>query len=182
MVNQKIQFQKKKMNDPTIFLDFDETLVHSCMYKKGQDRVHRIGEYFSIEHPIAKDLIAYCRSIAPTKILSMGSYSYIKEVSDHFNFEFSPDDIYGWQDYLYYDTPSIPYSYNTSTEYKCYNHYNSPNSILIDNNLPFHPFSKLKMNWIGIPATRYIMVNEFKGHSNDDELDDLKFEIKRLLK
>ena len=107
----------------TIFLDLDETLIHSVPGRggnPGRRRVVRIDDgdsYWVMERPLAKQMVEDCRALAPTCILSSSSQDYARAVCEALGFGFAERDIMGWQRFLAktessnYEVAETGYSY-----------------------------------------------------------------------
>lgn len=148
-----------------IFLDLDETLV-STIYKHNgsvfknrilieldNNRLNKKEKYFSQLRPGALEFLAYCRTIAPTYMLTAAATDYAQEHNKVFNLGFSDDQILGRNFYCYYKSGMFHDSViNTKVDY-------APNSILVDNqDIKRYGTENLrvKMRFLGIKEDRLV--------------------------
>lgn len=172
----------------TIYLDLDETLIHTEVTKDkptSSDRIDfKIGGYwYSTKLRLgALELISFCKSIAPTKILTNSTDVYSKYISDAFNFGFKSEDIISRDDYITWE-PEWP---GSVYEIACVKEsINQPCAILVDNLFPFTNGAIQKMNYLGINSDRYIQISEFIGNESQEEfkkeLEIIKTSIKEKI-
>ena len=141
---------------PTIFIDVDQTLVHSDeeISLSGGVQLAYTGEsgtFFTIEREGVAELLDYARSVAPVRLLSAGIMSYVRSLNSHFGWNFKDEDILGRERWM--DAEREPLR-----EGIC------PNAILIDNEAPWEANLTKKLRYLGIAAERCFKVEDFWVH------------------
>ena len=185
--------EDNNMTRPTIYLDLDETLFHTiCRRVKGtsgrtwinfDDNFLGSTWYGSQERPCAKELIAFCRSLAPTKILTTSVQDYARVFNEVFEFGFTNEEIITRHDYVNEEITSAGLA-NSRYSYTVINHRNEPNAILVDNLYPEENENKIK--FLGIDKSRYIHIRDYVGGKDPakflNEFDIIKDRIRLLTK
>jgi len=161
----------------TIFLDLDETLIHSVPGRggnPGRRRVVRIDDgdsYWVMERPLAKQMVEDCRALAPTCILSSSSQDYARAVCEALGFGFAERDIMGWQRFLAKTESS---NYEVAETGYC------PSALLVDNALPRSWSALSKIAFLGIAPSRYLQVRTFLGKDSPHFPDEWAFHLTKL--
>ena len=168
-----------------IFIDLDETLLHTQYHDPGQDHLkftlpddnHTIN-YFTMIRPCAKTLIEFARDLVGfnnVHILTAATRGYAEKINDLAGWGFRNEDIFARE-----DTEShkryVRLAYGAQLEIDPHI-YANPNNVLIDNLTPDH--NRVKIEYIGIWKTQsknYLHVNDYYGvnFTNDDkDFEDL---------
>lgn len=182
---------------PNIFLDLDDTLVHSYWVRDTEQRTKHLerikDRYESVdillgldEHyctairPIAFQLINYCESLVGhdnVYMLTLGINEYAHQVNKEAGLGFKLSNIYSRED-LPYNVPK----------------FKNQSNILIDNEDYFYhiqgQYNKVKFLH-GLPSENYIQINEFNSMydfpldwpivDETDYFEDLKKQILNTL-
>ena len=173
--------------EPRIYVDLDDCLIHSLHVFAGACDVHRKivkvddgSAYASCIRPGAIDLLAQCRSIATTLLLTTATTAYAAAHNAKFRLGFAHDEIIAREQYLdrirgaYGASSSIVTSINVA-----------PRSVLIDNMAPLDEYAQLKMMHLGIRRDRYFQISEFSGEEDflppPDETSLILDKIRRIL-
>jgi phosphoserine phosphatase len=85
-----------------IFLDLDETLIHSIAVEEQKLKNYDIShfELFDFEdvlvvlRPEAKEIIDTCREIGETIIMTTGTADYMAAINEHFGFGFEKERLF----------------------------------------------------------------------------------------
>ena len=161
----------------TIFLDLDETLVHSVPGRggnPGRRRVVRLEDgdsYWVMERPLARQMIEDCRALAPTCVLSSSSQDYAMAVCEALGFGFAKGDVMGWQRFL---VETQPKNYDVIQTGYC------PSSVLVDNALPGSWSALSKIRFLGIGPSHYLQVRTFRGKDSPHFPDEWAFHLSKL--
>lgn len=174
----------------SIYLDLDECLVSTVYKHNGSVPKNRIKillkngwlgkdeTYYTVVRPGALEFIEYCRSIAPTYILTAAATDYAQEHNKVHNFGFSDDQILGRDFYCYYRSGMFHDNIvNTKVDY-------APNSILVDNqNINRYGSENLrvKMKFLGIKEDRLVKSREYTGGKQPPSFDKEIQQIKNIL-
>jgi hypothetical protein len=161
-----------------IFLDLDDTLIHSVYnHKNNKNRTYiqfkDDGRYGSVERPIAKDLIQFARSIDPdVSILTTATMDWAMAWSNVFQFGFDENHIYDrhafttWRTSIYGGTDII---WNEKS-------LNLKHAVIVDNNhlINLHDASPIhKMNFLfgeDFDDENWIHMRAFDGNVSADAL------------
>lgn len=169
-------------DEVTIYLDLDETLFHTIYTFQKPSKKKRTWLkmdnvwYGSMERPKAKEIIEFCRGLAPTKVLTNSLREYAVGFTDAFDFGFKWEDLICRYDYLdEIEDGSMGYGWGPRITKIVKPSLNQPNAILIDNLLPTDEGARHKMQFLGINSSRYIQIREFLG--KEPECFDLEWEI-----
>ena len=166
-----------------IFVDLDECLCSSIFShnpKKGRVKLsfvndfNRVENYYTVLRPGALEFLAYCRSIAPTYILTAAATDYALEHNKVHNLGFSDDQIIGREQYVHYSSGMIA-DRVSATKIDQF-----PNSILVDNQSLRHYGSenlRVKMSFLGIKEDRLVKSREYTGGNQPPSFDK---EIKQI--
>jgi len=170
-----------------IFVDLDECLVSTVFShnpKKNRIKLSFINDfdkvenYYTVLRPGALEFLSYCRSIAPTYILTAAATDYAQEHNKVFNLGFSDDQILGRDFYCYHKSGMFHDSIiNTKVDY-------APNSILVDNQNINHYGSenlKVKMRFLGIKEDRLVKSREYTGGKQPPSFDKEIKQIENIL-
>lgn len=170
------------------FIDLDECLVstiHSHNPKKGRIKITLINDYsgkpehyYSVLRPGALEFLAYCRSIAPTYLLTAAATDYAQEHNKVYSFGFSDEQIIGRDQYMHYSSGMIA-DRVTATKIDQY-----PNSILVDNqSLHYYGSENLrvKMSYLGIKEDRLVKSREYTGGNQPPSFDKEIKQIENIL-
>jgi hypothetical protein len=165
-----------------IFLDLDNTLIHSVDYPKSPERIPILVEwqeslegfetYYCQKRPFTEAFLKDCRSLAPTKLLTSSVRNYAYAHNKILCLGFSSKDIYAREDFLY-QTQLAYGSATTLTQTKI-----SPSAVLIDDLPPSDPYALAKQRFLGIPPSHYFQIREYQG---GDDPEIFGNEIKILL-
>jgi hypothetical protein len=155
----------------TIYLDLDETLIHSIPGRPGMGAsVHRKkitcgvkangkpDTYHTELRGIAPDLVAWCQARKPTKLLTTAAREYALAHVKAFDLPFAPEDIIAFEDYLY--EVSGPYG---SKDLMVTAVNTDKNGVLIDNRSPETPPGRAKLLFLGIPKKHFLTVRDYEG-------------------
>ena len=135
---------------PYLFVDLDETLVHSI----EKDRLGRRklpdfdhfahGSYVTFLRPEALAILEICREWAPEVVLfTFSEAAYAREVSQAFGFGFSANQVFGCELFVFGEKDL------------------SPSGALIDDLPSSHENALLKMQTLGIGPERYLQIPAF---------------------
>jgi hypothetical protein len=173
-----------------IFVDLDECLVSTVWKHNGSGAKNRTKIilrnnwlnkdeiYWSCLRPCALEFLDYCRSIAPTKILTAAATDYAQEHNKTFSLGFSNDDIIGRNDYVRW-TSGMFHSRAEATKIDQY-----PKSILVDNqSLKDFGCENLvvKMAFLGIKETRLVKSREYTGGKQPPSFNKEIDQINKIL-
>lgn len=170
-----------------IFLDLDETLVSTIFShnpKKGRIKLSFVNDFDKVENyytqlrPGALEFLTYCRSIAPTYILTAAATDYAQEHNKIFNLGFSDDQIIGRDYYMHYSSGML-HDRVSATKINQY-----PNSILVDNQDPNRYGSdnlRVKFQFLGIWHDRYVKSREYTGGKQPPSFDKEIKQIENIL-
>jgi len=111
-----------------------------------------------MERSLAKSMVADCRAIARTFILTTAMREYAEAVNSVLGFGFLPEDILTRHDYIAERDGETDAVLRSGI---------APNSVLIDNESPQFLYSRIKMDFLGIDANRYFTVRRFNGRDPD---------------
>ena len=171
------------MNISHIFVDLDECLcstIFSHNPKKGRVKLsfvndfNRVENYYTVLRPGALEFLAYCRSIAPTYILTAAATDYAQEHNKVHNLGFSDEQIIGREQYVHYSSGMI------ADRVSAIKIDQFPNSILVDNQSLRHYGSenlRVKMSFLGIKEDRLVKSREYTGGKQPPSFDK---EIKQI--
>ena len=166
-----------------IFVDLDECLCSSIFShnpKKGRVKLsfvndfNRVENYYTVLRPGALEFLAYCRSIAPTYILTAAATDYAQEHNKVHNLGFSDEQIIGREQYVHYSSGMI------ADRVSAIKIDQFPNSILVDNQSLRHYGSenlRVKMSFLGIKEDRLVKSREYTGGNQPPSFDK---EIKQI--
>ncbi len=161
----------------TIFLDLDETLVHSIPGRRGNPGRRRAvrcddgDTYWVMERPLARIMIEDCRTLGPTCILSASSEDYAIAVCDAIGFGFAKGEVMGWQRFLRPDEHNTCMVIQTGF---------CRSALLLDNAEPGSRSALSKMAFLGIPSSRYFQVRTFRGKDSLHFQDDWTYLFNKL--
>ena len=132
-----------------LFIDLDETLVHSAASGANaphpQFRCFTHGDYLTILRPDAHVLLQACREEAREVILfTFGERAYAQAICNEFGFGFQPAQILSCE-HLLLSPKDL-----------------EPNGVLIDDMEPSHKNARVKMATLGIGADRYFQIPPFR--------------------
>jgi len=178
-------------NENYIYLDLDETLFHTEVRAKASTNAKRINFklgtwwYCSLMRPSALDLIAYCRDLSLTRVLTNSTRDYATIACDLFGFDFSYEELVCRDDYIRYEMDGWGgYGGSARETAVVSDSLNRHGSILVDNLYPDDPGAIQKRQFLGIDASRYIQIREFRGEDPEcfkEELHDIKTKIAVLV-
>lgn len=172
------------MKIDAIYLDLDETLIHSIW--GGQSRNPNrnrikvdLGDgdiYYTFKRPSADRIIQECRNIAPTTILTAGTRDYALKINS-IMFDFPESNIIGREDFTFetyvgYGKETLSYGIKTNPE----------TTILIDNESPSYKWSLLKMESLGISKDNYFRIRSFIGRKDPERFEGELEELFNKLK
>lgn len=172
-----------------IFLDLDDTLIHSVRGGHNKNRIYRKftgdGRYGSIARYIGYDLIQFCRMIDPdTSMLTTATRDWAEEWNAVFEFGFDSEHIYSREDYTM--ETSRPYSgYVVDWNGECLD---VSHGVIVDNYDAYDPSPKIKMNFVfgKFCPDNWIQIREFDGRNSGDvkcvEENELDYIQKQILK
>lgn len=173
-----------------IYLDLDECLVSTIYKTNGSVPKNRtkillkngwLGKdevYWTVLRPGALEFIEYCRSIAPTFILTAAATDYAQEHNKVYSFGFLDEQIIGRDQYMHYSSGMIA-DRVTATKIDQY-----PNSILVDNqSLHYYGSENLrvKMSYLGIKEDRLVKSREYTGGNQPPSFDKEIKQIENIL-
>jgi len=176
-------------NDLHFFIDLDECLVSTVFShnpKKNRIKITLMNDwlkkpehYYSVLRPGALEFLTYCRSIAPTYLLTAAADDYAQEHNKVFNLGFSDDQIIGRGQYMHYSSGMF-YDRVSATKIDQY-----PNSILVDNqNIRDYGSDnlKVKMSFLGIKEDRLVKSREYTGGKQPPSFDKEIIQIENILR
>lgn len=153
-----------------IFLDLDNTLVHSVDYPQhGEDIVPiALSEwtYYCKRRKFPLDFLAACRNIATTSLLTNATREYALAHNKALDLGFSDSEIFAREDYLY----QSPVAYGTQTFLAAIEKF--PTAILIDNLPSSDPLAKSKQRFLGIPEAQYLQIREYHGRDDPPAFEE----------
>jgi len=132
-----------------LFIDLDETLIHSWVSEEAKPapggwRCFRHGEYVTILRPEAHALLSVCRAAANEVILfTFGERAYAETICRELKFGFQSDQILSLE-HLLLDPKDL-----------------APDGVLIDDRGPTDGNARIKMRALGIRPERYLQVAAF---------------------
>lgn len=162
-----------------IFLDLDETLCHNFYKpkKKATKIVLPDGDtYHGFKRPIAHQILAECRVLAPTFMLTIATRDYALAVNKAYDFNFKPEEILAREDC--WDYILMAYGYDYLNIYSDL----APNSVLVDNNWVGDEWAKRKMQVLGIKPENYFQIPTFDGNDPDEIADEWGIIYDQILK
>jgi hypothetical protein len=178
------------MNISHIFLDLDECLVSTIWKHNGSTPKNRTKivlrndwsskdeVYWSVLRPGALSFLEYCRSIAPTSILTAAATDYAQEHNKIHGLGFSDDQIIGRDFYSYYKSGMFHDRVIATKE-----NY-APDSILVDNQSIKQYGSenlRVKMTFLGIKEDRLVKSREYTGGNQPPDFKKEIDQIKKIL-
>lgn len=156
-----------------IFVDLDETLIHSipAYGGKGMGKRKRIqlgpGEtYHTCKRHSTPQIVDALKEIAPTKIFTMGTRDYALAINETLELGFSPNDIIAREDYSY-ETNS---AYGRETVLKDLKI--DPQAILIDNLEANNQNTSGKMRYLGITPDRFFHIRTYTGGKDPEKFTE----------
>lgn len=135
---------------PYLFVDLDETLVHSIEKERLGGRklpdfesfAH--GSYVTFLRPEAPAILGICREWAQEVVLfTFSEAAYAREISQAFGFGFAANQVFGCELFVFGEKDL------------------SPTGALIDDLPPGHENARLKMRTLGIGPERYLQIPSF---------------------
>jgi len=159
-----------------IYLDLDETLIHSLPGQPGLESGKRtevtVGikengkpdTYHTQKRQHADLIITRCKELAPVAMLTTATKAYAIEMDRIFNLGFGQN-IIANEDYLM----DVQIAYGWDTLVTAVNIDKA--GILIDNNPVTAKHAMLKIKALGIPKEHYYQIREYEGGK-----DPIKFE------
>lgn len=165
-----------------IFLDIDETLIHTCLFDPQQNHIKlQINDgfsYFTVLRPCAKNLIEFSRNLVGKEnvyILTTATTDYALEVNRLAGWEFENDHIIAREDIANHQC-SFGYGGEGIVRHKLAD----KNNVLIDNLHPRHNCKKIDL--IGISTDRYMHIRDYYGvnQTNDTFEEDVKNFLTKL--
>lgn len=156
---------------PNIYLDLDETLIHSIPGRPGMgiNRRRKVipcgikpngkpDTYHADLRDLARELIARCQSLGPTKILTTATREYALAHIKAFSLPFSSEDVIAREDYTY--EAKGPWG-GYELLVKAVNVDRA--AFLLDNTTPETEAGRAKMLFLGIPKENFLVVQEYQG-------------------
>lgn len=171
-----------------IYVDLDETLVN-VMVGYGNISAYRTiyksdnARYGGLKRPLADRLLACCRELGPTKMLTMGTRDYALFWNEAFSLGFAESDIVSRYEFIEIIEMGGWYG-GGGHDVRVLSKDNCPNGVLIDNQKPEEEWARAKMMWLGINADRYIKIRSFDGKDPDKfeaELSDIECKLQSLV-
>ena len=155
----------------TIFVDLDETLIHSVWGKgrnPGKRTVIQLGDetYHSFLRPTALWFLEQLRALGSVRMLTSATRSYAIAHNNAFGLGFQPDEITAREDY----TVEVQGAYGAKETYLL-NEGQFPDAVIIDDLTVEDKPLKLKLRWLGKGA-KHIPIQAFNGK------DHAEFEVK----
>ena len=159
-----------------IFLDIDETLIHSAYRKFNEDYrndaltlsfLNMSPDVYTYVRPCAAKVIAAARALVGSDnvyILTTSTREYAKQVNEGAGWNFNNDSIFTREDLrdAYMNGVTIPHHTLADS-----------NNVIVDNLPP--KYNESKMAFIGIDQTRYLQVRDYFG-TTDDETESVFYE------
>jgi hypothetical protein len=169
-----------------IFLDLDDTLIHSVYGVGNSKRTYATfaeGSYGSIYRSISPELIQFCRNIDPdTSIVTTATYDWVETWNDVFNMGFAKHQMYSRDDF----TSETHMDYGRTIVDWNKKSLNLKEFVIVDNydiHDKWNPSSKHKMCFLGGPnydAGNWINIKPFTGINDDSQINILQ-EIKNKI-
>ncbi len=135
---------------PYVFVDLDETLVHSVAKELSVGRKRpnfdsfAYGPYLAFLRPEALAILDACREQAQEVVLfTFSEKEYAVEISRAFGFGFAVNQVFGCELFLFGEKDL------------------APAGVLIDDKPPGHENAQLKMRTLGIGPERYLQIPSF---------------------
>jgi hypothetical protein len=178
------------MNKPIIFIDLDETLIHSAgeawngweqdeylqgrgyqLVPRGEENPHHLDEKdcrLSSLRPTAKELLEKCRELSggQTKLLTSATRSYAKAHVRKFHLEFEDQDIFARED-------CVDMLENNKTLGEVLGTDKQTSFWLIDNQLWESEGLEHKRKLLGIDQAHFFQIRPFLGtESNPQKLEN----------
>jgi hypothetical protein len=162
-----------------IFLDLDNTLIHSLAFDpKGtmgpRTRVPVGEETFHTQlRGFALSFLKSCRTLAPTKLLTSATRSYALNHNETFTLGFRPEDIYAREDYLanYYGEHAGPVK-------PCPLLPSHIPKFLVDDLPPENAQAQLKQAFLGICPKSHLKIRPYWGGRDPEAFTE---EVQTLL-
>lgn len=160
-----------KIKPKTIYLDLDETLIHSipsyggmgvsrrrvivdCGLKKNGKR----DRYTTDLRDIAIAIVKRCQKLTHTKILTSALKEYAEAHVEAFNLGIAKTDIIAREDFLY--EGQGPYG---SKDIYVLERNIDPTAVLIDNAEPTSEMGRAKTIFLGIPPENFLKIKDYPG-------------------
>lgn len=164
-----------------IFLDADETLLHTVFYDPNQEhiRFHLEGKsYYTIIRPCTQRLIDLCRELVGKDnvyILTAAMKDYITTINEKAGWDFDAEHLIPREEIERHCYPAA-YGGTAYIEKEGIAH---KDNVLIDN-LPYRQ-NMGKVNLIGILEDRYLHVRDYYGVNGRDN-DTFENDVMNFLK
>lgn len=153
-----------------IFIDLDETLVHTCLSDLEQEHLvislPNDYDYYTIVRPSAINVIKFARDMVGRNnvyILTVATRKYAEQICEKAGFEFDNDHIFTREDI---NRNEFRGAYGGQ---HCYSNEDvaHKDNVLIDN-LPPH-YNTSKTSYIGIDSDNYLNVDDYYGVNYKEE-------------
>ena len=165
-----------------IFLDIDETLIHSAYYKFDKNiRNDAITlsffdmspNVYTYVRPCAAKVIAAARALVGRDnvyILTTSTCEYAKQVNEGAGWNFKNESIFTREDLRDAYQHGVTTPHHTLAD---------PNNVIVDNLPPRYNFTK--MAYIGIDQTRYLQVRDYFGATDHETESDFYEQVTDFL-
>ena len=145
-----------------IYLDLDETLIHAIPTGRGgigkRTLINAGGDKYGVLlRPLAKTMLADCRALAHTALITTATRDYALEMNKVFQLGFTEDEIFAREDFIKFEFKNVMITSDAVRENV------SPGAVLIDNAEPDYLYARIKRKFLGIPEDNYYQVRTFNG-------------------
>ena len=167
-------------NKLEFYIDLDNTLIHAAWGGNPNKRRAKIDlgpkeVYWSMLRPQSLDFLAFCREIAPTKMLTHAHRDYALEHNKVFGLGFNSNDVIARDDFAHTSSGMFvditrPLKINVS-----------PGAILVDDKFPKEELAQVKMQYLGIGNDRYVQSRDYRGGKDPENFDKEIEQIKKII-
>jgi hypothetical protein len=174
------------------YIDLDNTLIHASYGGNPNKRRTKIDllesefgkreVYWSMLRPRALDFLAFCRDIAPTKMLTHSLRDYALKHNEVFGLGFSDNDVISRDDFSHTEEEKInSLSRPTKKAVRPNVIGVSPGAILVDDKSPKVYLAKIKIQYLGIGENRYVQSRTYCGGKDPENFDKEIDNIKKII-
>ena len=167
-------------NKLEFYIDLDNTLIHASWGgnpNKRRTKINLGGKevYWSMLRPDALSFLALCREIAPTYMLTHADRDYALEHNRVFGLGFTYDQVIARNDFSHTSSGMFiditrPTKINVS-----------PGAILVDDKPLKDELLKVKMQYLGIGADRYVQSRDYRGGKDPENFNKEMDKIKKII-
>jgi hypothetical protein len=179
-------------NKLEFYIDLDNTLIHAAWGKNPNKRRTKIElpdsdngkaeAYWSMLRPKALEFLAFCRNIAPTKMLTHAARDYALKHNEVFGLGFSDENIIARDDFSHIteekcDSLSRPTKKSLRPNVIGI----APGAILVDDKSPSDYLAKVKIQYLGITEDRYVQSRNYSGGKDPENFNKEIERIKKII-